>query len=99
MSVRSNIINVVTTGVSSALGNAGDLYIYPNPANDHISIETSVFITDATISIYNIEGQLLTLQAMQEEKTDMDISSFAKGVYIIKVKTDHVIAINKFVKE
>jgi hypothetical protein len=98
-SPASNIINVVTTDVSTSNSGDAGLLIYPNPANDHITIETTLFVNNAIVSIYNIDGQLIALQAIQQEKTIIDISSFAKGVYVLKVKTNQKIAVNKFVKE
>ncbi len=80
--------------------------IYPNPANDKITIETK---QPATIVISNIQGQLIKTFANSGTKTNVDhiglssyvidVSSFPSGVYIIELKTEKGIAVKKFVKD
>ncbi len=75
------------------------IHIYPNPASDIITIENTALSKGAMISICNIEGQILIQQYMQQSKTTLDISSFAKGMYFVKIKSDKGIVVKKFVKE
>jgi hypothetical protein len=76
-----------------------NIYIFPNPANDIITIENSFFSNDQTIYVYNIQGQLLIQQPLHQIKYDIDISGFAKGMYFIRVSSGDGIAVKKFVKE
>jgi hypothetical protein len=73
--------------------------IYPNPANNRVTIEIPLQTEDAIISIYNITGQLLLKQSLQQSQTEISISSLAKGIYIIKVSSADGIAVKKFIKE
>lgn len=57
--------------------------IYPNPANDHIIIESSVKTNDIVIYIYTIQGVLQLKQNLRDKKMILDISHFAKGVYYV----------------
>lgn len=75
------------------------MQIYPNPANEYITIETSDITKEQTISIYNVQGQLLLQQPMQKAKSEMNISNLAKGLYIIKLTTADRFAVKKFIKE
>jgi hypothetical protein len=98
VSDTSNIIYVVVTGLSDLSDNK-NIYIFPNPANDNITIENSGIIKDAIISIYNIQGQLLLQQTLKQTKTEIDISKFAKGLYILKIGNRESIAVKRFIKE
>jgi len=87
-----------TTGISEKISN-NNFIVYPNPANNNITIETVTTGKDQTISIYNIQGELLLNQLTQQTKTEFNISGFARGIYVIKVKTEKGVSVKKFLKE
>lgn len=98
----ATMISVIVTSSTLGMNNLSFLdgiSIYPNPANDIITIENSSFMKDQLISVYDVRGQLLSQQPMLQPKTNIDISTFAKGLYYIKLKTEKGIAVKKFVKE
>ncbi len=78
---------------------AQNIKVYPNPANDAITIENSTFAKDQTISVYDIQGQLLIQQSMLMAKTRIDVTTFSKGVYFLKVENENSVLVKKFVKE
>ena len=88
-----------STGLHEFNNNANVFAIYPNPAVDKITIENISITKNQTISIYDIQGQLLLQQQMQEAKTIINIVTFAKGLYFLKVENENGIAVKKFVKE
>lgn len=63
------------------------LKIYPNPANDQLFINMPDKIKlPATLEIFNIYSkQLMKIEINSKENTMLDISSLAKGTYIVKV--------------
>ena len=75
--------------------------IYPNPANDKITIEniSKSRALDKMISIYNIEGQIIIQTPMQQQKIELNISDLANGIYILKLSNSENILIKKFVKD
>jgi hypothetical protein len=76
------------------------LLIYPNPASNKLSIymqQNNLQYT--TVSIYNIQGQLLMQQQIRQQQTELNISQFAKGIYIVKVQNEKETMVRKFVKE
>jgi hypothetical protein len=83
-----------TTGVPEF--NPADIKIYPNPANDNLTIEAP---SKATIEILNIQGQLLLQQSIQETKTEIDISGLSTGIYYIKYQTEKDAAVKKLIKK
>ncbi len=67
--------------------NAFSLAVYPNPANDLLQIRYDEIITPGTISIKNILGKEVFATTATGRKTVIDISSFAKGVYVVDVQS------------
>jgi photosystem II stability/assembly factor-like uncharacterized protein len=96
VSDTSNIIYVLITGLENLLSENNSIQIYPNPANTTIDISHT---KRSEIEIINIEGQILKSISATGNNTTIDISSFAKGMYFVKVKNETGIAIKKFVKE
>jgi hypothetical protein len=71
--------------------------IYPNPANDLISIETKI-LGPYSIELNAVNGQLLFSTRIQEPIHQIDISSFQKGIYFITIKSEDYTRIEKIVK-
>ena len=74
---------------------------YPNPATNSLTLNLGQLqkLQNATVSIYDIQGKQLLLQNLSHAQTQIDISSFAKGIYIVRVQTDKETLQSKFVKE
>lgn len=70
--------------------------IYPNPANDHITVETNL---RSEIEIFNIQGQLIKRMNTNGIKTSIDISNFSGGMYFVKLKTEKKVEVKKFLKQ
>ena len=70
--------------------------IFPDPAKMQINITTP---QQSTIEITNIQGQSIKNIFTDKTSTTIDISSFAKGIYFVKVKTANNIIVKKFIKE
>lgn len=60
--------------------------IYPNPANDQITIES--LPDKGNISIYNILGHQVSTFAIKGKTQKIATGDFAEGVYFIHIKTD-----------
>jgi len=70
--------------------------IYPVPATDNITIERP---QKSAIEVSNNQGQLIKLFETDENKTTIDISGFAPGMYFIKVRTEKGVVVKKIIKE
>jgi sugar lactone lactonase YvrE len=67
------------TSYINSLANNNRINIYPNPAQNNFTIET----TDAdkqTISLFDVNGKLVLQQAING-KTNIDVSNLSNGVY------------------
>jgi hypothetical protein len=87
------LVNETNVGITS-YENPGMLEIYPNPAQDRLSIDLSGF-TKANnalrLTISNARGEIvyeLPLKA-GDNILDLDISSYAKGTYFLSVLDVH----------
>jgi SUMO ligase MMS21 Smc5/6 complex component len=88
--------DTVTTGGLNDILNKEMLKIYPNPATNNITIEVP---QPAIIDITNIQGQIIKTLKTIGNKTNIDISAFPDGVYVVEMKTEKGIKVNKFMKE
>ena len=75
-----------------------NINIYPNPANDHITIDFGNFdnVDGWNIKIINILGQEVLNQPMDNDK--INVSKLSKGVYIIRISDGVNQADKKFIK-
>jgi hypothetical protein len=88
-------------GISSNSSPACNIKLYPNPATDKINMifEQTMPVQKSSISIYTTQGQLILQQPIHQAKTEIDIRSLAKGVYILKVENSIGGAVKKIIKE
>ncbi len=70
--------------------------VYPDPATDKITIGT---LQKGFLEILNIQGQIIFQQSLQEEKTDINVREFAKGIYILKLSNNNKTEVTRFVKK
>jgi len=64
-----------------------EVKIFPNPTSGLIAISGKYFTGGMEVAVYDIQGQLLVKHAINRNKTELNISGLAKGMYIIKVLT------------
>jgi len=85
-------------GINDLMVQNGSLTVYPNPASDYLTIETSAAQTPGRLSILNQDGrQIITLQITQT-KTELNLSSLPAGVYFVRLTNDKTVSTGKFIK-
>jgi len=70
---------------------------YPNPVQDVINFSAAKNIKK--ISIYNLLGQEVLNQDLNSKTASLNVSSFAKGVYVVKAQIEDAVGSYKFIKE
>ena len=62
--------------------------IFPNPASDFVTIDISSREMDQAchLSVYDITGKMVFTETI--DNTVIDVSGFAKGLYIFKISDD-----------
>jgi len=63
--------------------------IYPNPASDHLTIETSLDVKNGIVEIYNINGQKMSEQVISENNTGVNTGNLPSAVYIFKILSNN----------
>lgn len=83
--VRNIITPSKPVGVSE-LSMQDEYRVYPNPVADKLTIESQLpLTTEVYITIFNLQGQEILKQKMANTNSVIDVSSWAKGVYIYKI--------------
>lgn len=73
-----------------------DYSYYPNPTTGKVNITSKDAISE--VAVYNVQGQLLYNQKLNELNTSVDISHFSTGTYFFKLKINEREANFKIVK-
>ncbi len=60
-------------------------YVFPNPASENITVQSSFKIHG--IEIFNEQGQKVFITKPNAYNTSIDVSSYPKGTYIVKIMT------------
>jgi len=87
----SRLSNVTDTD-SSPLGRSGGASVYPNPTTKDITVtytkgddaEAAVF------EVYNMVGELILNQTLNENITKLSLSDLSSGIYIYFIKQDGI---------
>jgi hypothetical protein len=89
----TNIQEVLLSGTDTF--NAGRFTLYPNPADEYLSIETHG--ENGTLEILSMTGNVLLRETNLTEK--IDISNLQTGIYFISIETSSQRIIKRFIKK
>jgi len=91
---------IASVGIQETKYSKVNTSIYPNPANDNITVEfmEAQSIQNNIISISNLQGQLVYQQQVQAKRIVIDITGFARGVYTLRVNNDGKAEVTRIVK-
>ncbi|MEO6302990.1 MAG: T9SS type A sorting domain-containing protein [Bacteroidia bacterium] len=88
------------TGIDLQSVNNNSIKIYPNPTSAVFNIELINFGPEKIVEMYNCIGQLIILKEIDGNNAIIDLTNFANGLYIIKIrKGNEIISFSKIVKE
>jgi PKD repeat protein len=92
------ICNILTLDINSAAGMNNLISIYPNPTNGVFNVKLDANVSDnMTVNIYNAIGSLVKTVTVDTNNTNIDLSGFANGVYMVKVIADDQIATKQII--
>ncbi|CAN5229895.1 hypothetical protein BH09BAC1_BH09BAC1_23660 [soil metagenome] len=80
-----------------------DATIYPNPANERITVEATLETTsDVTITIFNTLGQAMISQTQPnvlQLHTTLNIGDWSPGIYLLKISTENATTTQRLLVE
>lgn len=88
--------NTPTPGVGQVNLNEASVMIYPNPAQNELNI---VFPKTFGYVLYNSIGQIILSRKNISAETNVNVSSFAKGIYLLEVQSEDFVVRKKVVLE
>ncbi len=97
---RSELVKLYTpAGIHRYEKSIPTLKIYPNPAKDKLTIESTERTKKESVSLYNMQGQLLLYQNLQNPKTEIDMNQYSGGVYMIIINSGNSMVSTRIIKE
>jgi len=75
-------VNNVTTGISENT-NKVEFGVFPNPVVDYLTISFTKDLGKVTVT--NLTGQVVFTDVVNTNKTNIDFTTFANGVYVVQV--------------
>ena len=72
--------------------NTGMMTIYPNPASSTLNVKVTGM---KHYVIYNMAGNVVCAQDVDEDETVIDVSNFESGVYVLQLMTENGIMTRK----
>ena len=96
--IDNNCNKLIDEGLTINETILNSIKIYPNPTVDILFVEYSGY-DEVTFELINIGGQILWLDDIVTSFVEIDVSKFASGIYLLKIKTPDGDAMVKFVKD
>jgi hypothetical protein len=83
-----------------ATASVSSLDIFPNPTNGAIVVRLPQVegVSQHTISLFDMNGRVLSSKEVSGHSLEMDLSSYANGVYFIKINSGETLITKKVVK-
>lgn len=94
----SDCFGIKATSINN-LELASNLAVYPNPTNGMITVSFNKKVEEVNLSVYTIEGKLLSSQKVYNETIIPININASVGVYFLKIETVNAQTIVKVIKE
>lgn len=92
------VVTIKGTAVEEINKEDYKIFIFPIPVSDKLTIESSQLIK-GNLFVYNLSGQELLKQQINDSKMELNISNLTSGIYFVKLVTDKRIEVRKIIKE
>lgn len=76
-----------------------EIFVYPNPASDFVTLKIPDKMKGVTVDIINIQGQIISSFNINKSHNQLDVSYFPAGMYLVRVQTGENQSLKKFVKQ
>ena len=94
-------VDDVEVGDSSTVGlmesSSVTASVSPNPTTGSVKVETNA--ADGEVVVFDLFGRQMKSATLNEGRADLDLSTFAKGVYVVRIASETGMTTIKLVKE
>lgn len=73
------------------------LKVYPNPAKDKLFLNTTGNLDNSVVKVYDIKGQLIYSEKMKSNDSEINVSGWNRGMYLLKFHSDNYFVIKKLI--
>jgi len=101
--IRSGSISDITfiesgnfTGMEELPATAA-IRIFPNPAVDHVTIQGAT--AGSTVTVTDLSGSTVYKSVMASDNETVNVSAWAKGIYLVRLQKGNVQTVGKLVKK
>jgi hypothetical protein len=100
-SIRSGttVLPLCPVGMHDARGNERPVRVFPNPASDGFTVSIASDYAGSEIGIFNVLGDRVYDARVAQSETRIDLTSFPRGMYLVKVSTGRSAVVEKVVLE
>ena len=75
-----------------------EINIYPNPVTEKLNIDVPLEFIDGNLVLFNMLGQELHKKNISNKLTEINLSNFENGSYLIFLKKDTLLKKNRIIK-
>lgn len=92
---RSALMFVDNVGIRGVNIADADILLYPNPAQDIVTIENKGRMKMTHVYIISSLGSIVYDAAITQDKEQINVGNYASGIYTIRIITDHGMAVRR----
>jgi len=81
------------------MGTITQFSVYPNPANDFVTISNDSSAVISSVEITDLNGRLVSNNELNATEGQISLADLASGVYILTITTDQGKTVKKIVKQ
>jgi hypothetical protein len=89
----------LANGILEANASKNDFVVYPNPANDSISVTLSEGFKTGNVILYTVLGQKVLEEKITTQSSVISMKSLIKGTYLYKIESNGFSKSGKIVKQ
>jgi len=89
----------LANGLSVTNASKNDFVVYPNPANDSISVTLSEGFKTGNVILYTVLGQKVLEEKITTQSSIISMKSLIKGTYLYKIESNGFSKSGKIVKQ
>jgi beta-galactosidase len=89
----------ITTDVENTVFHASSFALFPNPANEKVTIQTDAQEAEMKVKLFSLQGLLLKETVFAGYSVQMDVKNLESGVYVVEISCSKGRATKKFIKE